>query len=136
MIPILVNPLGALSISLMFLFQKESMSSLFNGGCAHIKHLLLHCEVTNSELSLEFISKFIFISIDPLFEYNDNTFKLGHVTDKYESIFYGRKAQQIALIWGTEFIAGCADCAFQSYCGADPVRNYSANILDSSDAYT
>lgn len=26
---------------------------------------------------------------------------------------------------GTEFIAGCADCAFQSYCGADPVRNYS-----------
>lgn len=61
-----------------------------------------------------------------LAEYNDNTFKLGHVTDKYESIFYGRKAQQIALIWGTEFIAGCADCAFQSYCGADPVRNYSA----------
>ena len=61
-----------------------------------------------------------------LAEYNDNTFKLGHITDKYESLFYGRKAQQIALIWGTEFIAGCADCAFQSYCGADPVRNFSA----------
>lgn len=34
-----------------------------------------------------------------LAEYNDYTFKLGHVTDRYESIFYGRKAQQIALIW-------------------------------------
>lgn len=60
-----------------------------------------------------------------LAEYHDYTFRLGHVTDKYESLFYGKKAQQIALIGGTEFIAGCADCAFQSYCGADPVRNHS-----------
>ena len=60
-----------------------------------------------------------------LSEYNDYTFRLGHVSDKYENIFYGRKAQEISLIWGTEFIAGCADCVFQSYCGADPVRNHS-----------
>ena len=60
-----------------------------------------------------------------LAEYHDYTFRLGHVTDNYENLFYGDKAQQIALIWGTEFIAGCADCAFQSYCGADPVRNHS-----------
>ena len=46
-----------------------------------------------------------------LAEYHDYTFRLGHVTDKYENLFYGKKAQQIALIGGTEFIAGCADCA-------------------------
>lgn len=60
-----------------------------------------------------------------LAEYNDFTFRLGSIFDKYEEIFYGKKAQDLAQIWGTEFIAGCADCAFQSYCGADPVRNYS-----------
>ena len=60
-----------------------------------------------------------------LAEYQDYTFRLGHVTDRYEDIFYGRKAQEIAELWATEYIAGCADCALQSICGADPVRNYS-----------
>lgn len=66
-----------------------------------------------------------------LAEYNDYTFRLGHVKDKYTDIFYGEKAQQLAQIWVTEIIAGCSDCAFQSYCGADPVRNYSTQ----GDAY-
>ncbi|WP_298614629.1 His-Xaa-Ser system radical SAM maturase HxsB [uncultured Odoribacter sp.] len=60
-----------------------------------------------------------------LAEYQDYTFRLGHVTDKYTDIFYGEKAQQLAQTWATEVIAGCSDCAFQTYCGADPVRNYS-----------
>lgn len=60
-----------------------------------------------------------------LAEYQDYTFRLGHITDNYENLFYGEKAQKLATIWGTEFIAGCADCAYQTYCGADPVRNYS-----------
>lgn len=60
-----------------------------------------------------------------LSEYGDYIFRLGHVSDKYEDIFYGEKAQQLAELWATEIIAGCSDCAFQSYCGADPVRNYS-----------
>ena len=47
------------------------------------------------------------------------------VTDRYEDLFFGRKAQEISRLWATECIAGCADCAFQSICGADPVRNYS-----------
>lgn len=58
-------------------------------------------------------------------EHGDYTFRLGHVTDIYDSIFYGEKAQKIALIWANETIAGCSDCAFMAYCGADPVRNYS-----------
>lgn len=54
----------------------------------------------------------------------DKTFCLGHVSDNYDDLFYGKKAREIARLWGTEFIAGCSECAFQAYCGADPVRNY------------
>lgn len=60
-----------------------------------------------------------------LAEQGDYTFRLGSVNEDYTSLFYGRKAQQLARLWGTEYIAGCSDCAFQGYCGADPVRNYS-----------
>lgn len=60
-----------------------------------------------------------------LAEHSDFTFRLGHVSDQYDSLFYGEKAQKIALIWANETIAGCSDCAFMTYCGADPVRNYS-----------
>ena len=58
-------------------------------------------------------------------EYADYTFRLGKMTDKYEDLFYGRTAQNLSRVWATEYIAGCSDCAFQQYCGADPVRNYS-----------
>jgi His-Xaa-Ser system radical SAM maturase HxsB len=60
-----------------------------------------------------------------LAEHNDYTFRLGHVEEKYEDIFYGKKSQDIALIWANETIAGCSDCALMNYCGADPVRNHS-----------
>ena len=54
----------------------------------------------------------------------DYTFRLGKITDSYENLFYGTMAQQLSNVWSTECIAGCSDCAYQSYCGADPVRNY------------
>jgi His-Xaa-Ser system radical SAM maturase HxsB len=60
-----------------------------------------------------------------LAEAGDYTFRLGNISDTYESLFYGEKAQHFADCWATETIAGCSDCALQSYCGADPVRNYS-----------
>ena len=60
-----------------------------------------------------------------LAEYGDYTFRLGRMDDRYEDLFYGGKVQEISRLWATEYIAGCADCAFQSICGADPVRNYS-----------
>lgn len=66
-----------------------------------------------------------------LAEQGDLAFRLGSVNDKYEDIFYGRKAQQLSKLWATEYIAGCSDCAFQQYCGADPVRNYTTQ----GDAY-
>jgi His-Xaa-Ser system radical SAM maturase HxsB len=60
-----------------------------------------------------------------LAENGDYFFRLGHVTDSYSSIFYGRKAIEIAKNGSNEAYAGCADCCYQLYCGADPVRNYS-----------
>ena len=60
-----------------------------------------------------------------LAENKDFTFRLGKISDKYEDLFYGKRAQELSRIWATECIAGCSECAYQSICGADPVRNYS-----------
>ena len=61
-----------------------------------------------------------------LAESGDNYFRLGHVKDSYKDVFFGVKTSQIAQVWANESLAGCSDCAFNAYCGADPVRNYSA----------
>lgn len=60
-----------------------------------------------------------------LAEAKDYTFRLGKATDDYEKIVCGDTAKQCAKVWANECIAGCSDCALKSYCGADPVRNYS-----------
>ncbi len=60
-----------------------------------------------------------------LAEYNDYTFRLGSLDDKYEDIVYGKKAREISKISSNEIIAGCADCGVRAFCCADPVRNYS-----------
>ncbi|MFD2717444.1 His-Xaa-Ser system radical SAM maturase HxsB [Hymenobacter monticola] len=60
-----------------------------------------------------------------LAEMNDLEFRLGHLdTHTYQELFYGAKAQQIAAVWANEALAGCSECAFQSYCGADPVLHH------------
>lgn len=59
-----------------------------------------------------------------LAEQKDFTFRLGHVKDDYHSIFYGEKAKFFSQFWSNESLAGCADCGFQQYCGADPVFHY------------
>jgi His-Xaa-Ser system radical SAM maturase HxsB len=61
-----------------------------------------------------------------LAENNDYTFRLGHVKDDYRSLFYGDKARTFAQYWSNESLAGCADCGFQTYCGADPVFHYAS----------
>lgn len=60
-----------------------------------------------------------------LAEMGDFTFRLGHVAeDSYKDIFYGEKVKELSKYWLNENIPGCADCAFQIYCGADPVYNH------------
>lgn len=59
-----------------------------------------------------------------LAEQKDFTFKLGTLNDSYNDIFFGEKANEISKIWANESLAGCSECAFQQYCGADPVHNH------------
>lgn len=51
-------------------------------------------------------------------------FQLGEITDKYEDLVYGVKSKDIARVSANECLAGCSQCAYKSYCGADPVRNF------------
>lgn len=60
-----------------------------------------------------------------LAEMKDFTFLLGSLgVDSYNEIFYGGKSAEISTVFTNESLAGCSDCAFQSYCGADPVYNH------------
>jgi len=60
-----------------------------------------------------------------LAEVGDYTFRLGNVLeDDYESIFFGETMQTISAAACNESLAGCSDCAYQTYCGADPVRRW------------
>jgi His-Xaa-Ser system radical SAM maturase HxsB len=60
-----------------------------------------------------------------LAEMNDERFKLGNVhADSYDQMFGGDLLRSIAASSVVESMPGCADCAFQSYCGADPVFNH------------
>lgn len=61
-----------------------------------------------------------------LAEMGSQAFKLGNVFQhSYPEIFFGECMQNITAAACNEALAGCADCAYQSYCGADPVRHYS-----------
>ncbi|MEG0915400.1 MAG: His-Xaa-Ser system radical SAM maturase HxsB [Myroides sp.] len=58
-------------------------------------------------------------------EAKDYKFQVGVLGESsYEEVFYGEKILEIAESWSNESLAGCSDCAFQPYCGADPVLNY------------
>lgn len=60
-----------------------------------------------------------------LAEMQDFTFQLGILgIDNYNDIFYSEKAILFSEVGTNESLAGCSECAFQSYCGADPVLNY------------
>lgn len=60
-----------------------------------------------------------------LAEMGDYTFQLGELgISSYQEVFYGDKALEFSETWLNESLPGCSECAFQSYCGADPVFNY------------
>jgi radical SAM protein with 4Fe4S-binding SPASM domain len=60
-----------------------------------------------------------------LAEMGDKTFKLGNVFDNtYEEMFGGELLRTLVTASCVESLPGCSDCAFQNFCGADPVENY------------
>ncbi len=56
----------------------------------------------------------------------DNRFMMGNVyKNKYQEIFKGKVIRETVENSCVENMPLCSECAFQLYCGADPVRNYS-----------
>ena len=57
----------------------------------------------------------------------DNRFLMGNVhKNSYQGIFNGKVIRETIENSCVETMPLCSECAFQMYCGADPVRNYSA----------
>nr|WP_321375772.1 His-Xaa-Ser system radical SAM maturase HxsB [uncultured Bacteroides sp.] len=57
---------------------------------------------------------------------NNHYFKMGNVNENsYQEMFNGELLHKVIDSSCTECLPGCAECAFQSFCGADPVRNFS-----------
>jgi His-Xaa-Ser system radical SAM maturase HxsB len=60
-----------------------------------------------------------------LAEMGDQRFRLGNVhSDDYQQIFNGRRITSLVESSVVETLPGCSDCAFQTFCGADPIFNY------------
>jgi uncharacterized protein len=60
-----------------------------------------------------------------LAEMNDKTFRLGNVhEDTYDAIFRSPTLRSMVAASVNESLPGCSDCAFQLYCGADPVFHH------------
>lgn len=60
-----------------------------------------------------------------LAEMGDDSFLLGDVhTDSYEAIFSGPAIRALTSISVNQSLPGCSDCAYQVFCGADPIRSY------------
>jgi len=55
----------------------------------------------------------------------DRHFCLGNVkTDTYQEIFVGKRQKELTSNACVETTPSCAFCAYQAYCGTDPIRNY------------
>lgn len=61
-----------------------------------------------------------------LAETGDRTFRLGDITDSYETLFHGTSARAFTEHSVIESLAGCSECGFQPYCGSDPVQNHAS----------
>lgn len=60
-----------------------------------------------------------------LAEMGDTQFKLGSVhKDPYDDLFGGERLRSLVSSSCIESIPGCSECAFQRFCGVDPIFNY------------
>lgn len=62
-----------------------------------------------------------------LAEMHDTTFRLGNVhRDNWKRLHLESPLLQMAYDSMTEGVPGCSDCAFQPWCGSDPVRHHAS----------
>jgi sulfatase maturation enzyme AslB (radical SAM superfamily) len=59
-----------------------------------------------------------------LAETGDQTFRLGSVHDSYAALFGSDRLVDILSSTMTEAIPGCHECAFEPFCGTDPVLHH------------
>jgi His-Xaa-Ser system radical SAM maturase HxsB len=60
-----------------------------------------------------------------LAEMGDHTFRLGNVrAHTHKEIFTGDAFLNLVSASCNQSLAGCSDCAFQTYCGSDPIFNH------------
>jgi His-Xaa-Ser system radical SAM maturase HxsB len=60
-----------------------------------------------------------------LAEMGDHTFRLGNVRQHTrKQIFTGDAFVNLAAASCNQSLTGCSDCAFQPYCGSDPIHNH------------
>jgi radical SAM protein with 4Fe4S-binding SPASM domain len=60
-----------------------------------------------------------------LAEMGDHTFRLGNVRQhSHREIFAGDAFLNLASASCNQSLTGCSDCAFQPYCGSDPIYNH------------
>lgn len=70
---------------------------------------------------------YVFVSDEArmLSKMGDNRFLMGNIhQNSYQEIFNGSVIRQTVENSCVESLPLCSECAFQMYCGADPVRNY------------
>ncbi len=60
-----------------------------------------------------------------LAQMGDKSFRLGNVhSDRYEELFGSSHLRKLVTESVVESMPGCSECAFQSYCGCDPLENH------------
>ncbi len=81
--------------------------------------------VINSVLAYNY-DGYVYVSDEArmMAEKNNYYFRIGHVDDGLKKILASPKVSEIVRHWCNESLAGCSDCAYNAFCGADPVRNY------------
>jgi His-Xaa-Ser system radical SAM maturase HxsB len=79
----------------------------------------------NSVIVYDYTGK-VFVSDEArmLYQMNDDKFCLGTVDNNWEELLSADVISEIAESGINEFMAGCDTCAYNVYCGADPVHHH------------
>lgn len=87
--------------------------------------LLSPSGLINSVIVYDYDGK-IFLSDESrmLAQMKDFTFQLGTVDDSWETLLSNSLVDKIADAGVNEFLAGCSSCAYNIYCGVDPVLHH------------
>ncbi|NRT13134.1 His-Xaa-Ser system radical SAM maturase HxsB [Flavobacterium sp. 14A] len=81
--------------------------------------------LVNSVMLYDYDGK-VFLSDEArmLAQMNDYTFQIGTVNDSWENLLSSPVIEKISNAGVNDYLAGCSTCAYNIYCGADPVHHH------------